>query len=498
MSKTKSQVQFEALNAIKLNNYIGTCVIDTGGGKTKLGLDILTEFKAQKVLIVKPAILLTHNWKVEISNWLTVADENIVLQSYGFCLIDIENIQTVYKWSIDKIAQYDFIILDEIHTIVTPVYKIFLDNVDKLNIKRVGLTATPDETPEKMELYNKYCPIVFNYNTSAKDGIINNRKYYILEYELSDYEYILINNKNKSFYKSEKEQYEYYNNMVNEMTTSIKLDYFNRIKNNYIRLLSNLDKTPFANYNVNIFTVLNRAFSKSDFEIEPEIHPLQNFINVVRPVSVYSKELRNVLNHIKLYPYYKLGMEVLNHLKVIDKEIGDPDLKKMLSKYWIAIKKRKELLWSLPTSAKLAGQLKNYILSNTDGKVLIFSARKEQCYKYSSNVIHGELASNVCDTLMDNFNTGVIRDLASVEKINLGINFKNVKYAILESYDSSNVKHNQKIGRTDRLPTHETAVVVILCPKNTQAKEWLNNSMIKAVEKGYEIIYVNDINEIIL
>ncbi len=47
------------------------------------------------------------------------------------------------------------------------------------------MTATPDKDNEgKLSLYKKYCPILFEYYNSAKDGIINKRKHLVLSYDL--------------------------------------------------------------------------------------------------------------------------------------------------------------------------------------------------------------------------------------------------------------------------------------------------------------------------
>ena len=87
----------------------------------------------------------------------------------------------------------------------TPEYGQLLINAKELNITTIGLTGTPDDRKkDKFLFYQKYCPIVYRYLDSAKDGIVNKRKYIVFEYELDDIMQTTVTTKTKSWRVGEK------------------------------------------------------------------------------------------------------------------------------------------------------------------------------------------------------------------------------------------------------------------------------------------------------
>jgi superfamily II DNA or RNA helicase len=120
--------------------------------------------------------------------------------------ITIENIQTCYKW---EGKEFDLIIADEIHTMMTPEYSMLFRNV-KYNYL-IGLTATHDITNKNVKewYYKKYCPIIFEYYDSADDGLINKTRFVIVEHALSNDEKTVIRTKKFTFVKGEAEHYDY-------------------------------------------------------------------------------------------------------------------------------------------------------------------------------------------------------------------------------------------------------------------------------------------------
>ena len=499
MSKTKSEIQFEALSAIQMNGWTGTCILDTGTGKTKLGLDIIVAYKRKKVLILKPAITLSYSWEQQIKEWLIVTNSSnnnySCATDYGIMDIKVENIQTAYKWSEEQIAEYDYIILDEVHTMVTDIYGQLLEKANKLNIEILGLTATPDDNkPEKAALYNKYCPIIFKYQESAKDGLINNRRYVVIEYDLSTTEMVTAGTKANPFLKSEFDQNMYINSAIDKVSAEIRKHYYKYAKSNFITFLGDMSKTPFPSLDKNQLRAIQYTFTPPD-----NIEPLEHFFAASYTICNNDWTLRPVMEYIKGVKYYALGTKVLENMRLVDNLPAAKEIKGMFMKFWRLIQARKEFLWSLPSSAKLAIAVKNRILNaNANNKVLIFSARKPQSKLISNNHINGEMKTELVTKIMSDFNEGHIRDLASVDKIRMGINFKNVKYGIIESYNGSTVDHNQKVGRTDRLDVEDIAVIIILLPRNTRANEWFLKAIDVAKNKGYSIEYISNLDELIL
>lgn len=214
--KTREQVQAEALQILKDNNYTGTIVLATGTGKSKVVIDAILEGNFQNILITSPRTNLKTNWKKEFEKWGVYSKKDLVDASISSYIrlngrkIMIENIQTVYKWNKDILQEFDLITIDEIHTIVTPEYGKLILNASKLNIPMIGLTGTPDdEKDEKAEFYADYVPILYRYLESSEHGIINKRKYILFNYPLTNEFKVQAGTKAKPFTKGEADQYEY-------------------------------------------------------------------------------------------------------------------------------------------------------------------------------------------------------------------------------------------------------------------------------------------------
>ena len=177
-----------------------------------------------------------------------------------------------------------------------------------------------------------------------------------------------------------------------------------------------------------------------------------------------------------MYNYSVLGTDAIRHLNKIPKE-----LKGSLFAYIKAVKERKLLLLNLESSKRIALDLKTFILSEIkDSKLLIFTSSIEKTNIFSQYTIHSKNDKNYNTQVLNDFNLGIIRDIASVDKLTLGINLKNTNFGILESYDGSQTKNRQKLARLNRLQNDKIAYAIVIVPKNTQSEVWLK-------ESGYDI-----------
>jgi superfamily II DNA or RNA helicase len=177
------------------------------------------------------------------------------------------------------------------------------------------------------------------------------------------------------------------------------------------------------------------------------------------------------------------------------KGLGTTEQKNAARVYLNAIKYRKEFLWNLTSSAKIANAAKDHIIkSDAKNKVLLFSELTTQADKLSAYSIHSKQDEDTNKKILDMFNSGEINTLSSVRSLTLGLNMVGANYAIMESYNSSSVDFTQKAGRTDRLDKDDIACVIWIVPINTQAEEWYKNA-IKNIDKN-EIEYVSTMNEL--
>jgi superfamily II DNA or RNA helicase len=152
----RSILQQHALTLWERSGSRGTLCLATGFGKTRCGVLAANKevIKKNKVLIIVPTQnLRDKEWRDEISKW----SSKVYLENKS---IQIECIQTVYKWSREQFDEYNLVVVDEIHTTLTPAYgKIF----PKLKNKVLGLTATPPADPIPKVKLDKHAPIIYEY-----------------------------------------------------------------------------------------------------------------------------------------------------------------------------------------------------------------------------------------------------------------------------------------------------------------------------------------------
>ena len=132
--ENKQLEQQLVLDILKKTNFIGTWIAVTGCGKTKLGCmaadEIIKKYKEKsRILIIVPTENLKYNeWINELNKW---GYEN------NLPYIDIQCIQTVYKW---RNRDFDLVICDELHTQLTDLYSLFFIMNNFTSI--IGLSAT--------------------------------------------------------------------------------------------------------------------------------------------------------------------------------------------------------------------------------------------------------------------------------------------------------------------------------------------------------------------
>lgn len=462
--EAKINLQERAKEALIQNNLIGTVVLPTGSGKSKIVLDLIKQFDIKDVLVVVPRKLLVKNWEKEIEKFYPELKERI----------EIDTIQSKYKLEIKK----DLLILDEIHKIGEK-YSLILSN----NCKKIGLTGTPDEENEfKKEVLYKEVPIIFREETkNIEKKVINKTNVIVLKYDLTDTPF-----KIKNINTTEKKQYQYLENYIEEIKKEIKNNYKNEV-------YSRIDRT--------IETFSNGILKLPDEEINfiknlkaLDLDTLLAVINNALNDQTISKSLQYRLRAIKGVNISSLGIKAINLLK---NPTIDTNTKILLGKYIWAIKKRKEMLWMLTSSKVIANYLKRKLLESQNNKVLLFSELTSKANELSPYRVHSKVGDNIKKSkeinneLIEKFNNGEIREIASCLSMTLGLNLVGANNAIIESYSSSNVNFVQKKGRLHRLLVNEEATIYVIVPKNTQAEVWFEK-MIAGIP--YKEIYINNEN----
>jgi superfamily II DNA or RNA helicase len=203
MAITKESIQEEALKTL-LKNRRATVAIGTGVGKTLIGLNHMSNVTNgfHKILIVAPKKSIFQSWKDDAKKF----NKEHLLTNVVFTTYLSLNKHDPYH--------YDFVYLDECHSLLNS-HRTFLSNYSG---SIIGLTATPpkyDES-EKGKLINEYCPVVYTYiaDDAVNDDILNDYKIIVHELNLGTKNDLEVKTKNKSFYTSEKKNYEFWSEKI--------------------------------------------------------------------------------------------------------------------------------------------------------------------------------------------------------------------------------------------------------------------------------------------
>lgn len=200
MNDVRDEVQKQAREAYLARTAprAATIIVGTGGGKSKIAIDIIKELKPGKLLLLTNSETLRDtNWKAEF--------EKFEAMDY-WQKTTSECYQTVYKW---KEQYYDLVIADEIDFAMSPQYGKFFRNNHWGNL--LGLTGF--STEDKKGLLQLHAPVCFEVTTQEmqNEGLLNKSKFIFIEYDLSVARTIEVKmKKGGHFYSSENDQYKYY------------------------------------------------------------------------------------------------------------------------------------------------------------------------------------------------------------------------------------------------------------------------------------------------
>lgn len=125
-------------------------------------------------------------------------------------------------------------------------------------------------------------------------------------------------------------------------------------------------------------------------------------------------------------------------------------------------------------------------------KVIVFANTQEQADKLSQYSYHS--GNTRSDENLQLFKDGYINCLSTVHQLSEGVNIPNLKQGIILHAYGNERKSAQRIGRLLRLNPDETAVVHILCYKNTIDEHWVKQALegfdqSKVTYKTFNVIY---------
>ena len=132
---------------------------------------------------------------------------------------------------------------------------------------------------------------------------------------------------------------------------------------------------------------------------------------------------------------------------------------------------RMKAMMEFPSKEIYAKRLLNSIKS----KCIIFANTQEQAERMCTHSYHSNNPDS--EENLEAFKEGKINKLSCVLQLSEGVNIPNLKQGIIMHAYGNERKSSQRIGRLLRLNPDETAIVHILCYKDTIDKKWVDTAL---------------------
>lgn len=183
------------------------------------------------------------------------------------------------------------------------------------------------------------------------------------------------------------------------------------------------------------------------------VHKMPLSVDNVMPVKLKDKEF--FTSERKNYEYWT-------------KRLMEAPSKKMEQ---IASVMRMRTLMDFKTKEKYA----KYLLNEIEDKCIVFCNTQVQADRICKDSYHS--SNPDAEENLLKFKNDEIEQLSCVLQLNEGINIPNLRAGIIMHAYGNERKSNQRIGRLLRLNPDDTAIIHILCYKNTVDEKWVNEAL---------------------
>jgi superfamily II DNA or RNA helicase len=192
----------------------------------------------------------------------------------------------------------------------------------------------------------------------------------------------------------------------------------------------------------------------------------------------------DILNDYKII-VHKLSLSGANNIEVKLKDKSFYTSEKKNYAYWnsrimeASTKKQEQIAAIMRMKALMGFKTKELytreLLSDIDDKCIVFCNTQDQADRMCKHSYHSGNPDS--EDNLQRFKNDEISELSCVLQLNEGVNVPNLKVGIiLHSYGNER-KANQRIGRLLRLNPTETAVIHILCYKDTADERWVAEAL---------------------
>lgn len=395
-----------------IKNKGGTVVLDTGTGKTKVAIDYILQNNIVDIIILVPRINLKQVWEDELLKW-GIKHYNDSKHSY------------YYKEDITKLID---IRIDTIQGAYTHIFR------NHLLIIADEIHTMVSDTYKKF-FYNHQTSIIIGLTATPEDNKPEKAKVY---------------------------------------RDLIPIVYrFKKAAENGI-------------INGRKYFVLRTDLSKENKKVDGWKYPISEF----EVLKYWNRKVEEAGEKIEEY-FFTNAIFNGNYFSSASKWCwlgqGDVEQKRLGWPYLKAVSGRKAFLLNQNTTPEIARRLLVPDSSKGfddiedcirgDGR-LVFSNQISQIQKILNDgyIVHSKKKKIENDKIIFGFNERVFNTIGSCESLEMGMNFKRANVAIFESYVGSNTKASQKMGRTDRLPINENAIIIIIYINNSPCDGWYRKS----------------------
>ena len=115
------------------------------------------------------------------------------------------------------------------------------------------------------------------------------------------------------------------------------------------------------------------------------------------------------------------------------------------------------------------------LLHDIDEKCIVFCNTQDQADRICKHSVHSK--NSDAEENLQSFKEGTIEKLSCVLQLNEGVNIPELRAGIIMHAYGNERKSNQRIGRLLRLNPTETAMVHILCYKDTIDETWVTEAL---------------------
>jgi len=116
-----------------------------------------------------------------------------------------------------------------------------------------------------------------------------------------------------------------------------------------------------------------------------------------------------------------------------------------------------------------------FLLSEIEDKCIVFCNTQDQADRVCKHSVHSKNPDG--DENLELFKQDKIDKLSCVLQLNEGVNIPNLRAGIIMHAYGNERKSNQRIGRLLRLNPDDTAIVHILCYKDTVDERWVGEAL---------------------